>query len=212
MDQPKQHGILYHLLDVAFNIVVIVAVVAAIRTFLVSPFQVEGNSMLDTLRDREYIVINKLAYYIGQPERGDVVVFHPPTEQSKKYYVKRVIGLPGDTVIIRDGYVYLKEAGSDQEVQLDERTYLNDKNLGHTYRHPPTGEDGEAISYVVPEGSYFVMGDNREGSYDSRSFALENGQKPTPFVSRQAIKGRVWFVALPITKIHAIEPPPYAEK
>ncbi len=210
--QPKQHGILFHLLDVLFNIVVIVAVVAAIRTFLVSPFQVEGNSMLDTLHDKEYIVINKLAYHIGEPQRGDVVVFHPPTEQRSKYYVKRVIGLPGDTVTIRDGYVYVREAGSNQELQLPEETYLNERNLGNTYRHPPTGEDTDAISYKVPEGSYFLLGDNREGSYDSRSFALENGQKPVPFVPRRAIKGRVWFVALPITKIHAIEPPPYAEK
>src|SRR3989338_9419764 len=103
---PKQHGLLFHLLDVLFNIVVIVAIVAGIRTFLVSPFQVEGNSMVDTLEDKQYIIINKLAYILGDPKRGDVVVFRPPSDQEK-YYVKRIIGLPGDHISIRGGHVYL---------------------------------------------------------------------------------------------------------
>src|SRR3989344_1761956 len=106
MTQQK-HGLLFHLFDVLINIAVIVAIVGGIRTFLVSPFQVEGSSMVDTLEDKQYIIINKLAYLIGEPERGDVVVFRPPTDHDK-YYVKRVIGLPGDEVIIRDGFVYLR--------------------------------------------------------------------------------------------------------
>lgn len=203
---PKKHGFWYHLLDVLFNIVVIVAIVAAIRTFLVSPFQVEGNSMVDTLVDKEYIIINKFAYLFGEPQRGDVVVFRPPNEPGK-YYVKRVIGLPGDVVTIRDGFVYLKTADG-QTKQLDESTYLNDRNLGHTFKHPPSSGDRTAASYTVPKDQYFLLGDNRQGSLDSRSFVTDGGT-PTPYVVENNIKGRVWFIALPITKIHALETPKY---
>ncbi len=206
--QEKEPGILFHILDVVFNIVVIVAIVVGIRTFLVSPFQVEGSSMLDTLVDKEYIIINKLAYITGDPQRGDVAVLRPPNDESK-YYVKRIIGLPGDEIIVRDGYVYLIAAGTTKEVQLDESKYLNQRNLGHTYRNPPSTENTSEVRYKVPANSYFVMGDNREGSYDSRSFAIDGNSKPVPFVSRAEVKGRVWFVALPVSKIHALEPANY---
>jgi signal peptidase I len=206
-DMPKkQHGLWFHILDVIFNIVVIIAIVAGIRTFLVSPFQVEGSSMTNTLEDNEYIIINKLAYHIGHPQRGDIIVFRPPNEQDK-YYVKRVIGLPGDEVIIRGGYVFLKKAGTTGEIKLDE-PYLDDRNAGKTYRHPPGSGDISEEKFDVPTGDYFVMGDNRQGSLDSRSFTLPDGSA-APFVPEASIKGRVWFVALPVTKIHAFEAPKY---
>ena len=79
----RQRQLWFHFLDVVLNIVIIVAIVAGIRTFLVSPFQVEGSSMVSTLEDNEYIIINKLAYYIGKPTRGDIVLFHPPGTPPK---------------------------------------------------------------------------------------------------------------------------------
>lgn len=204
--QQPQRGFWFHLLDVVFNIVVIVAIVAGIRTFLVSPFQVEGGSMTSTLVDSEYIVINKLAYFTGTPQRGDVVVFRPPNAPNK-YYVKRVIGMPGDTVIIRDGFVYLKLADGQKEQRLDE-PYLDPKNQGHTFRDPPTDGNRAEQDFIVPADHYFLMGDNRQGSLDSRSFRLSNGE-PSPFVERSNIKGRVWFVALPVRQIHSIAVPNY---
>jgi signal peptidase I len=206
MAQTKQHGLWFHLVDVLFNIVVIVAIVAVIRTFLVSPFQVEGSSMASTLENNEYIIINKLSYYIGDPGRGDIIVFRPPSD-PKKHYVKRVIGLPGDEVVLRGGAVYLQKAGETEEVKLDEG-YLDERNQGKTFRHPPGSGDTSEVRYKVPEGYYFVMGDNRQGSLDSRSFMGANAS-PTPFVPEKSISGRVWFVALPITKIHAFEAPEY---
>ncbi len=203
----QKHGFWYHLLDVLFNIVVIVAIVAAIRTFLVSPFQVEGSSMIDTLYDKEYIIINKFAYLLGEPSRGDVVVFRPPNDR-KKYYVKRVIGMPGDTVTIKDGFVFVKTPGDDERHKLEEAEYLNSRNLGNTFRHPPSSGDRTVVTYDVPAGQYFLLGDNRQGSLDSRSFTGDGG-KQTPFVQESDIKGRVWFIALPITKIHALEEPEY---
>lgn len=200
-----QRGFWFHVLDVVFNIVVIVAIVTAIRTFLVSPFKVEGSSMVSTLEDHEYIVINKLAYIVGDPKRGDIVVFRPPSEPSK-YYVKRVIGVPGDRVDIRGGNVYVQAAGGESEVELEE-PYLDENNRGSTYRHPPNSGDRTPTVYDVPEGEYFLLGDNRQGSHDSRSFRIDGTE--TPFVPDANIKGRVWFVVLPITKIHAFSAPEY---
>ncbi|PIR53844.1 signal peptidase I [Candidatus Peregrinibacteria bacterium CG10_big_fil_rev_8_21_14_0_10_42_8] len=202
----KKHTLWFHLFDVLLNIVIIVAIVATIRTFLISPFQVEGKSMMSTLEHEEYIVINKLAYYLGSPNRGDVVVFRPPNN-PKRPYVKRVIGLPGDEVIISGGFVSIRPAGSEEEIDLDER-YLNDKNAGKTYRSPPSAGNTDEIRYRVPEGKYFLLGDNRVASLDSRSFRDANDES-IPFVDEDSILGRVWVVALPLSKVHAIEHPSY---
>ena len=163
--------------------------------------------MLETLEHRQYIIINKLAYYVGKPQRGDVVVFRPPTGQ-KKHYVKRVIGIPGDEVHLRKGTVYLKTPDAVNEVELDE-DYLTLNNAGHTYNHPPSSGNTDERHYVVPEGRYFLLGDNRQASLDSRSFAEGSEDNEDTFVPEDYITGRVWFVLLPISKIHALEPPNY---
>ncbi len=200
----RKHSLWFHLFDVLLNIVIILGVVVLIRTFLVSPFQVEGNSMISTLEDKEYIIINKLAYYIGEPKRGDIVVLRPPADSSR-FYVKRVIGIPGDEVVLRDGHVMVKEAGATEFVELKE-PYLNEENSGNTY--PTRDSNGREKAYTVPDGHYFVLGDNRVSSSDSRSFP-ETEDSPQYFVPDVNIKGRVWFVLMPITKIHALEPPVY---
>jgi len=195
----------FHFFDVLLNIVIIVSVVAGIRTFLVSPFQVEGNSMIDTLENRQYIIINKLVYFLHAPERGDIVVFRPPNTDHSKFYVKRVIGLSGDEIIIRDGDVFVRSGDAGKERKLNE-PYLNERNQDHTY--VGAAGSGEEKRFAVPEDHYFLLGDNRLGSLDSRSF--RNAQnEPTPFVPQEDIKGRVWFVALPLGKAHAMEAPEY---
>lgn len=201
----KQRSLLWHLLDVALNIVIIVGIVAGIRTFLVSPFQVEGDSMVDTLENKQYIIINKLGYFIGNPARGDVVVFRPPTDH-KKHYVKRIIGIPGDVVTIRGGNVYLQTPDSQKAVEISE-PYLNEHNAGRTYAHPPNSGKTDEQRFEVLAGHYFLLGDNRQGSLDSRSFGAQNGE--SPFVPDKDIKGKVWFVALPISQIHVLEAPVY---
>ncbi len=195
----------FHFFDVLLNIVIIVAVVAAIRTFLISPFQVEGNSMIDTLENRQYIVINKLVYFIHTPERGDIVVFRPPNTDHNKYYVKRVIGLPGDEITIRNGEIFVR-ADSNGEAHKVEEPYLNERNQNRTY--VGAAGSGDEKRYTVPEEHFFLLGDNRLGSLDSRSFR-NSLNEPTPYVPEQDIKGRVWFVALPLGKAHAMEPPEY---
>lgn len=204
-----QRSILFHVFDVALNIVIIVAIVAIIRTFIVSPFQIEGNSMISTLEDNEYIVINKFRYLFKTPERGDIVVFRPPSDLSK-HYVKRVIGVPGDTVVIRDGSVYLRREGMP-DTKLEE-PYLSEANSGRTYRFSSaggvSGGDTSEEAFIVPEGSYFLLGDNRQGSLDSRTFPYL-GTRQSAFVPEENIKGSVWFVALPVSRIHAFEAPVY---
>ncbi len=202
----QRHGLWFHLLDVLLNIIIIVGVVATIRTFLVSPFQVEGNSMVSTLEHKEYIIINKLAYYTGDPQRGDVVVFRPPSAPSTPY-VKRVIGMPGDTVVIENGLVFVKPTDANQLSELSE-PYLNNQNAGRTFQAPPSSGNATPETFIVPEGHYFLLGDNRQGSLDSRSFRDEDGN-PVPYVEQDKILGRVWIVALPIHKAHALEAPEY---
>lgn len=201
-----RRSIWFHVCDILLNIVIIVTIVAIIRTFIVSPFKIDGNSMSETLEHEEYIVINKFRYLFGSPRRGDIVVFHPETDKSK-YYVKRIIGLPGETIIIRDGNVYLRD-GARGDIELDE-PYLTAINAGRTYRYPVNSGNMTEEVYSVLDGQYFVLGDNRQGSLDSRTFAHLGGNY-TSFIPESDIKGSVWFVALPISKIHAFEPPKYA--
>ena len=87
--------------------------------------------------------------------------------------------------------------------------YLDSKNLGRTFRAPVGTGDASEERYIVPEGSYFMLGDNRQGSLDSRSFRNAQGE-PTPFVSKDGVSGKVWLVALPITKSHALQSPEYS--
>ncbi len=201
----NKRGLWFHLFDVTLNIVIIVAIVAIIRTFIVSPFQIEGNSMVDTLENKEYIVINKFRYLFQTPKRGDIVVFRPPTDPGK-YYVKRVLGLPGDTMVIRNGSVYVRDKNKG-DIKLEE-SYLSDMSKGKTYRYPVNSGDTSEEVFRVPEDQYFVLGDNRQGSLDSRSFS-HLGTDQTAFVPEPNIKGSVWFVALPISKVHAFEAPVY---
>ena len=151
------------------------------------------------------IVINKFRYLFRMPERGDIVVFRPPTDMAK-YYVKRVIGMPGDTMVVRDGYLFLRDENKG-DIRLEE-SYLSGINAGKTYRYPVNSGDTSEEIFSVPEGQYFLLGDNRQGSLDSRSFG-HLGTQETAFVPRSNIKGSVWFVALPVTKIHAFDTPQY---
>lgn len=206
---PRARGLWFHIFDVLLNIAIIIAIVGVIRTFIVSPFQVEGNSMDSTLSNREYIVINKFRYLFGDPQRGDIVVFHPPTDH-KKYYVKRVIGLPGETIVVRDGYVYVRNPSTGTDTKLSEEAYLNAVNLGSTFQYPVSSGNTTEEVFIVPADQYFLLGDNRMLSLDSRSFA-HIGHESSAFIPRSNVKGSVWFVALPISKIQAFEPPTYGD-
>ncbi len=134
-----------------------------IHLFLAQATRVEGYSMEPTLFGHQRLIIEKLSYRIHQPQRGDIVVVRVP--QFDKLLIKRVIGLPGETLEIRDGIVYINGQPLDEP-------YVNGRPRGN---YPPL---------VIPEGDVFVMGDNRNNSNDSRAFG------PVPI---QNIVGHAWM-------------------
>jgi signal peptidase I len=140
--------------------------------FMIQNFRIDGTSMEPNLHNSEYVIVNKTAYWFGHnPQRGDVIVFQAP-DQPQNDRVKRVIGLPGETV----------------EVKPDGTVYIN----GHQLEEPYVATHHSGASYgpkVVPEGEYFVMGDNRSVSYDSR----EGGPVP-----RNKIIGKAWLIIWPL--------------
>jgi signal peptidase I len=295
------------LVDILYNAVIIIILVILIRSYLISPFRVVGSSMADTLESNEFILIDKLSYILGEPDRGDPVVFRPPVTGSAspkfeemvttdengagvlslknlktqknviycqnkliksfwfckdtaedgdiayyhsiggspdenadltwksaskailtkediennelkisgdpnktysiriyspngpEYFVKRIIGIPGDTVKIENGEVYLQKAGEKDFVELSE-SYLNEGNKHKTFLNglPDSG------TFTVPDHKYFLMGDNRQKSNDSRSWFSPIDQLHTPFVSVDDLSGKVLVVLWPLRDIHFI--------
>jgi len=166
-------GLLKDLFMLAFLIVV---VVIPIRLFIVSPFVVDGESMHPTFENLDYLIIDEILYRISAPARGDVVVFRYPADPSI-FYIKRIIGLPGETVSINHGVVTITTA-EGRELTLDE-PYIVNEDATYT----------KDVS-LLPE-EYFVMGDNRPNSSDSRVWG------PLP---KKDIIGRADLRLLPITK------------
>jgi signal peptidase I len=153
------------------DLVVSVSVSAFIIVFLYQPVRVEGTSMLPMLRDQDRLFINKMAYRVGEIHRGDVVVFLYPHDHSKSY-IKRVIGLPGDDLRIDHGVVY-----------------VNGKRIAESYVPARFSDERSQPTMLVPEHEYFVMGDHRSISSDSRDFGP---------VDRELIYGKAAFVYWPI--------------
>jgi signal peptidase I len=287
--------------DIFYNAIIIIILVVLIRNFLISPFRVVGSSMADTLANKEFILIDKLSYTVGDVDRGDPVVFLPPAtskdtpkfeelismDQSgtgildfsgliklkdadyckgilgsfwfcqekvekddllyyapqrsvsgssaketdweranslqigsdsykngsvalngeagktysvrvydsmgQEYFVKRVIGVPGDTVKIDSGRVYLKGPNDADFVQIEE-AFLNSENLNRTY----ISQKQRQNVYEVPEGHYFVMGDNRNHSNDSRSWLEPITHEAFPYVPEANLNGKVLVVLWPM--------------
>lgn len=157
--------------------VIVVAVVMAfvVRSFIFEPVRVDGTSMLNTLQDNDFMIATKFDYIIGDPERFDIVICDYPNTDDGKYRVKRVIGLPGETIELRAGELYVDGELIEQNFDMTE----NEDYFG---------------PYTVPEGCYFVMGDNRDNSKDSRSPMV--GALP-----RSMIKGHVQAVVYPFDRM-----------
>src|SRR4249919_2827353 len=155
--------------DLAFSVLIAVILIV----FIYQPVKVEGTSMMPTLTDQERIFINKFTYHfgLGSIERGDMVVFWFPLDPSKSY-IKRVIGVPGDTVYIDAGQVYLNGRA------------LNESYVPEDYHDRVSWEE-----HRVPKDEYFVLGDHRSSSSDSRTWG---------FVKREAIYGKAVFVYWPL--------------
>jgi signal peptidase I len=134
------------------DLIVSLAISAFIIIFLYQPVKVEGTSMTPSLSDQERIFVNKFVYRLEPIERGDIVVFHYPRDPSKSF-IKRVIGVAGDRIRIDDG-----------------RVFVNGKALEEDYVSPEDADQRSLAEIVVPPGHYFVLGDHRNMSNDSRDF------------------------------------------
>lgn len=161
---------------IKFAILALVIVVP-VRTFIAQPFIVSGSSMFPTFHNSDYLIVDELSYRVGEPKRGDVVVFKWPKDTTK-YFIKRIIGLPGETVKITGSKITIKNKDNPDGFVLDE-PYV--KNISEN-----TSE------IVLPDDQYFVMGDNRSGSSDSRAW----GNLP-----RNLMVGRAFIRLFPLNDI-----------
>ncbi len=184
---PKWRENLKVVADILYNFAVIVVIVAIIRYTLISPFQVSGSSMLPNLHNNEFLIVDKLSYFLHDPGRGDIIVLIPP-ENTETFYVKRIIGLPGEKIEFLNGQVIIHNQAHPEGVKIDE-PYLSADNLDS---YLPTHEN-KIID--IPADNYFVMGDNRHASNDSRSWGLLN---------RHSIEGRAWFIFYPVNSIRLV--------
>lgn len=178
------------LLEVAKTVVISVTIIVLVRHFLFKPFYVKGASMEPTFLDHQYLIINEIDYRFRQPERGDIIVLRYPKDPSQ-FFIKRIIGLPNETVEIRDNHVSITNQDHPEGFVLDEGMYLDAevKTVG-------------GQSTVLGSDQYFVLGDNRSASLDSRSVALGP-------IHRSAIIGRAWFRVWPFQKFTVFRSPDY---
>lgn len=160
-------------------VLISLAIIVPIRYFLIQPFVVKGASMENTFYDREYLIIDEISYRFNNPHRGDVIVFKYPKDPSQ-YFIKRVIGLPGETVQIRNGYVFVKESPESKAQLLEESMYLGSDVL--TYPE---------MEMTLGDSEYFVLGDNRGSSLDSRVFGV---------LHEEYITGRAWVRGWPFDR------------
>ena len=167
-------GLLKDLFTLAFLIVV---VVIPIRLFIVSPFVVDGDSMHPTFENLDYLIINEFWYYFAEPARGDVVVFRYPKDTTK-FFIKRIIGLPGDTITIDGGRVTIKNTDNPEGFVMEEPYVKN--------------QSSNQLSVTLKQGEYFVMGDNRIASSDSRIWGV---------LPRNLIVGRAFLRLLPLSSV-----------
>ncbi|MFA6429248.1 MAG: signal peptidase I [Patescibacteria group bacterium] len=165
------------ILELIQVVLISLAIIIPIRYFLVQPFYVKGASMEPNFYDHEYLIIDELSYRFHEPKRGDIVVFRYPRDPAQ-IFIKRVIGLPGETVEIADGKIKLYNADHPNGIPLEE-TYLDQVFTS------------SAQAVTLKAGEYYLMGDNRAASLDSRIFGA---------VDRQFIVGRVWLRGFPFDR------------
>jgi signal peptidase I len=157
-------------------ILVAALIVVPLRLFVAQPFIVSGASMVPTFQNGQYLIVDELSYHFAAPQRGDVIVFRYPKDPSQ-FFIKRIVGLPGETVRIQGGTIYIQTASDTTELN---EPYV--KNIGN----------GGDQTVTLDSSDYFVMGDNRPESSDSRSWGV---------LPRGNIIGRAFLRLLPVSSI-----------
>jgi len=179
LDKDKSDKMLKEVFEWVRDIAFAVIVALLITRFVVTHTVIPSGSMIPTIQIKDHLIINRVPFYFTDPKSGEIVVF-----QQDKALIKRVIGVPGDTLDIKDGNVYIN--GS----QLDE-PYLYEPNSTYSFMM-----DEMALPLEIPEDMYFMMGDNRDNSEDSRYFGL---------VHRDAIYAKSWFRIWPLDRLGSLK-------
>lgn len=187
LDATPKIAALGFLVELVQVLVISLAIIIPVRYFLIQPFYVKGASMEPNFFDHEYLIIDELSYRFREPQRGDIVVLRYPNDQ-KQYFIKRIIGLPNETVEILNGQVKIFNETHPNGIALDEHMYL-DQPFTQTTR-----------MMTLKRDEYFVMGDNRVASLDSRYFGP---------VKRELVVGKVWIRGWPLDRWKVFAKPPY---
>ncbi|MEK7510242.1 MAG: signal peptidase I [Patescibacteria group bacterium] len=173
------------LLEVGKIVLIALLLVWGLRTFVFQPFLVRGASMEPNFHNWDYLIVDQISYRFRPPQRGEVVVFKYPHNPSQRY-IKRIVGLPGETITVNDGKVTILK--DDHELVLGESSYLLES-------HTPG-----SLRVALQENEYFVLGDNRVHSSDSRVW----GVLPKDFII-----GQVWIRVFPLSAFAKVEAPNY---
>lgn len=184
MSKSKNFG--SFLLELLKIVVISLAIIIPVRYYLIQPFIVRGSSMEPNFFDGEYLIIDEISYRFEGPERGDVVVFKYPKDNSQ-YYIKRIIGLPQETVEISDGGIIIYNNKYPEGMDFSESYLVDIKTPGD-------------LEITIPKDNYFVLGDNRRASSDSRIWGL---------LPDSNIIGKAWVRGLPPDKLGIIKTPEY---
>jgi signal peptidase I len=187
-------------LEIVETLVLTVVIYLLIHNFIAQPFEVEQNSMLPNIEPTDYVLIDKVSSHFSDYRRGDIIVFNPPAgyEEGGVPFIKRIIGLPGDTVRLENGEVFVTPPGGFA-TKLDEPYVIKDAS-GKPAPTQPRDLAGTS-EWTVPAGEYFVMGDNRPVSQDSRFFGP---------IARSTIIGRAWLRYFPLDRLGFLTRPAYA--
>jgi len=173
--------------EIAKIVIIALIIVVPIRYFLFQPFFVKGQSMEPNFENGDYLLVDEISYRLGGIERGDVIVFKYPNDPSQRY-IKRVIGLPGETVQIENGKIAI--FSEEEGIYLDESEYLSSAVF-----------TPGSVPITLAEDEYFVLGDNRSSSADSRLWGP---------LAKEYIVGRVFLRAWPLNALAAISAPSYS--
>lgn len=175
------------------DLIIIVLIVVFIRSFLFMPFQINGQSMYSSYYDKQFIIVDRFSYLDidliwkqGSPDRGDVIVFRPGIDEDKEYFIKRVIGLPWETIKIESGKVYLLDNQSGEYAEIVE-SYLDENNNWKTSVRWSVGKK----VFEIPEDGYFMMWDNRNASTDGRT-CFSSCSTRTNYITKDNMIWKVW--------------------
>jgi signal peptidase I len=171
--------------DLVKTFIVVMMIAFSIRYFIIQPFVVDGDSMLPNFVNNEYLIAEKISYDFRDPSRGDVVIFRYP-KNPEVIYIKRVIGLPGESIEIKNGKVFVTSPGN-QQFELAEN-YLSKSTKTNSYNE---GQSSDEFKLQIKDKEFFVLGDNRDHSSDSREWGV---------LPKGNIIGRVWITVTPLDR------------